>query len=249
MKPLEHEIFVCLDCETTGLDPKVDRVVEVAVMKFTCNEILDSYETLIDPEMLIPATSTEIHRITDEMVAGKPKLREVVEPLLKFIGNYPVVGHGVRFDIECLVEEAIRNKINHTLRNNRVIDTLRLARHYGESPINSLEQLRKHFNIPEEGAHRAMNDVIVNKEVFRHLCKRFKTMIELTRIVEKPVLMKTMPLGKHKGRLIKDIPIDYLKWAAGKEFDEDLIYSLRHEINRRKKGGLFTQASNPFSSL
>ncbi|MFN4174863.1 MAG: exonuclease domain-containing protein, partial [Parachlamydiaceae bacterium] len=172
MKPLEHEIFVCLDCETTGLDPKVDKVVEVAVMKFTCNEVLDSFETLIDPEMPIPSSSTEIHRITDDMVLGKPKLREVVDPLLKFIGNHPIVGHGVRFDIECLVEEAIRHKINHTVRNNKVIDTLRLARHYGESPINSLEQLRKHFNIPEEGAHRAMNDVIVNKEVFRHLCKR-----------------------------------------------------------------------------
>lgn len=249
MKPIEHEIFVCLDCETTGLDPKVDRVVEVAVMKFTANEVLDSFETLIDPEMPIPVTSSEIHRITDDMVQGKPKLREVLQPLFKLIGNHPIVGHGVRFDIECLAEEAIRNQINHTIRNNRVIDTLRLARHYGESPINSLEQLRKHFNIPEEGAHRAMNDVVVNKEVFHHLVRRFKNMGELLRVVQKPVLMKIMPLGKHKGRLIKDIPIDYLKWAAGKEFDDDLIFSLRHEINRRKKGGLFTQASNPFSTL
>jgi DNA polymerase-3 subunit epsilon len=249
MRTLDDEIFVCIDCETTGLDLSVDRVVEVAVIKFTTKEVLESYETLIDPERLIPESSTYFHRITDDMVVGKPKLHEVLEPILRIMGRHPVVGHGVKFDIECIAQEADKIKLNHTIRNNRIIDTLRLARHYGESPINSLEELRKHFNIPEEGAHRAMNDVVVNREVFKHLSKRFKSLQDLLRLVSQPVLMKVMPLGKHKGRPIKDLPLDYVKWAAHKDFDEDLIYSLRHEINRRKRGGLFTQASNPFGDL
>lgn len=249
MRRLDEEIFICIDCETTGLDAKVDKVIEVAVMKFTIKEVLDSFETLIDPEIPIPASSTEIHNITDEMVKGKPKLFEVVPDLIKMIGNHPIVGHGIKFDVECIVECAQKAGINQTLRNNKQIDTLRLARLYGESPINSLEQLRKHFNIPEEGAHRAMSDVIVNREVFRFLSTKFQSVKDILKTLERPILMKTMPLGKHKGRLIKDLPLDYLKWAARNDYDEDLLFSLRSEINRRKRGGLFTQAANPFSEL
>lgn len=249
MKRLDQEIFICIDCETTGLDAKLDKVVEVAVMKFTRSEVLESFETLIDPEMPIPQSSIDIHHITDEMVKGKPKLSDVLCDIIKIVGNYPIIGHGVKFDVECLVECAQKAGINQTLRNNKIIDTLRLARLYGESPVNSLERLRKHFNIPEEGAHRAMSDVIVNREVFRFLSDKFKSLDEILKTLERPILMKIMPLGKHKGRLIKDLPLDYLKWAARNDYDEDLLFSLRSEITRRKRGGLFTQASNPFSQL
>jgi len=61
--------------------------------------------------------------------------------------------------------------------------------------------------------------------------------------------MKVMPLGKHKGRLIKEIPLDYLKWAVRKDFDQDLIFSIKQEIRKRQKGQSFNQASNPFSQL
>ena len=64
-----------------------------------------------------------------------------------------------------------------------------------------------------------------------------------------PVQMKIMPFGPHKGRPLKEVPIEYLRWAASKSFDQDLMFSLRTELKRRKSGNLFTQASNPFSSL
>lgn len=246
---MSHEIFVCIDCETTGLDASVDRVVEVAVMSFTLTDILESFESLIDPEMPIPDTSTKFHHITDDMVQGKPKLKEHLQTLLKIIGNHPIIGHSIKFDVELLALACDKEGIPHRLRSNPLIDTLRLARLYGESPINSLEQLRKHFNVPEEGAHRAMSDVIVNREVFRHLSRKFRSLKEIYKVLEKPILMKVMPLGPHKGRLIKEVPLEYLKWAASKEFDEDLLFTIRHEINRRKQGNLFSQSTNPFKDL
>jgi DNA polymerase-3 subunit epsilon len=249
MRDLNKEIFVCVDCEMTGLDSNVDKVIEVAVIKFTLDEILEQYESLIDPGMTIPESSIKIHHITDDMVVGKPKLEEVAPQIIKIMGSYPVVGHGIKYDVELIAKGAESGGFQNKIRSNPMIDTLRLARLYGESPINSLEMLRKHFNVPEEGAHRAMSDVIVNREVFRHLSKKFSSLKEILGALSKPILMKTMPLGKHKGRLIKEIPIEYLIWASHKDFDEDLIFSLRHEIKRRKKGGLFTQASNPFSNL
>jgi DNA polymerase-3 subunit epsilon len=124
-----------------------------------------------------------------------------------------------------------------------------MARLYGESPVNSLERLRQHFNIAPEGAHRAMSDVIVNIEVFKYLAKSYKTTEQLLKTLEHPIKLKTMPLGKHKGRRFDEIPVEYLLWAERKDFDQDLLYSIRSELRSRKKGGGFEQSSNPFASL
>ncbi|MFA6118325.1 MAG: DUF3820 family protein [Parachlamydiales bacterium] len=249
MSTINQEIFVCLDLEATGLDPKVDRIVEFAAIKFTFDKVIDSYDTLIDPEIPIPLLSQNIHNISHEMVKNQPKIKDILPDVLKFVGKHILVGHGIKYDIELLDFEAKRNQINCTIQNLTYIDTLRLARLYGESPNNSLKELSKHFNIEFEGAHRALNDVKANIEIFKKLSTSFTTTKQMLQRLEKPILMKKMPLGKHKGRPFSEIPIEYLKWAAGKEFDQDLLYSIRHEINNRKKSTSFENASNPFLNL
>jgi DNA polymerase-3 subunit epsilon len=249
MGDIAKQKFICLDCETTGLDPQQDRIIEVAVMCFDENQVYAQMESLIDPECPIPETSIAIHHITPDMVEGKPKIAQVLPEILQMVGQHIIVGHGVGFDIDILAIAAERAGIPCKLRENLYLDTLRMARLYGESPINSLEHLRKHFNIPLEGAHRAMSDVIVNKEVFKCLAKRFKTTEQLFEALSKPILMTNMPLGKHKGRPLKEIPLQYLQWMVNKEFDQDLTYSVRTELKRRKKGNLFNQSSNPFLNL
>ena len=203
------DTFVCFDCEATGLDPEKDRIIEIATAKFTFDGIIESREDLINPGILIPQHTIEIHHITDDMVQGKPS----------------------------------------NLLKQRHLDTLRLARLYGESPTNSLESLRKHFNIKAEGAHRAMSDVLVNIEVFKHLSRKFKTTEEMLKRLEKPITLKLMPLGKHKGRPFREVPVEYLRWAANQSFDQDLLFSLRSELKKRKTGNQFSQAANPFSEL
>ncbi|MEI8365115.1 MAG: DUF3820 family protein [Parachlamydiaceae bacterium] len=249
MTQLQKQQFVCIDCETTGLDPKQDRIIEVAVVRFNLDEVFASCEFLIDPECPIPEVSMAIHHITQEMVTGKPVITAVLPGILEMIGKHIIVGHGVAFDMELLASAADRAGIPCTLRNNALVDTLRMARLYGDSPTNSLEQLRRHFNIEAEGAHRAMSDVIVNIEVFRYLAKKYKSIDQLFDVLSKPVLMKTMPLGKHKGRPMKEVPVEYLQWAAHKDFDQDLLFSIRTELKKRKKGNLFSQAANPFGDL
>lgn len=250
MTQLNKEVFVCLDCEATGLDLENDKIIEIAATKFTFDgTIIESFESLIDPMREIPQESQLIHNITNEMVAGKPKIKDILPSLLKITNNHIIVGHGIQFDIDLIAAEAQKNSVPCNIRSNQTIDTLRLARLYGESPVNSLEKLRMHFNIAPEGAHRAMSDVIVNIEVFKYLSKAFDTTESLLQRLKKPILMKAMPLGKHKGRKFSDIPLDYLQWAAGKDFDQDLLYSIRLEIKNRKKKQNFNTASNPFSDL
>lgn len=246
---LTRETFLCVDCETTGLDVDKDRIIEVAAIRFTLETSLDEYQTLVDPQCPIPEESQKIHNISEKMVAGQPTIDQILPELLAFIGETRIVGHGVGFDLQLIDNAAKRAGLESNLATRPYIDTLRLARLYGDSPNNSLGQLARHFNIAADGAHRAMTDVQMNIEVFKHLVRRFKTTKELFDTLAKPIRMKYMPLGKHKGRAFSDIPLAYLQWAANMDFDQDLLYSIRSELKRRKQQPSFKQSTNPFSQL
>src|SRR4051812_490544 len=130
---LNKDIFICLDCETTGLDAKSDRIIEIAVTKFTFSETLETFESLIDPECQISESSMAIHHITQDMVKGQPKILEVLSQIVKLIGKHIVVGHGIRLDLNFLSESAKRCQFPSSFETVPTIDTLRLARLYGES--------------------------------------------------------------------------------------------------------------------
>jgi DNA polymerase III subunit epsilon len=210
---------------------------------------LQTFETLVDPERAIPAASQEIHKISAEMLQGKPKIADILPHILELTGTHIIVGHGINFDISLIEQEAKRANIPTTIGSRLYLDTLRMARLYGQSPTNSLEQLRKHFNIKPEGAHRAMSDVLVNIEVFKHLAHPFRSSAHIIETLKTPIKMKIMPLGKHKGRPFGEIPLEYLLRSAKKSFDQDLAFSIRSEIRQRRQGGGFKQAANPFSAL
>ncbi len=246
---MNSETFVCIDCEATGLDVENDSIIEVAVVLFTMEKEVESFDSLVDPKVTIPESSIEIHHITQEMVTGKPEIKELLPKVLQMIGKRIIVGHGVGFDVQLIHRAAKKHNIHSSIDSNPFFDTLRMARLYGESPTNSLQALRKHFNIEDEGAHRALSDVIVNIEVFKKLAARYKMVEHLEKVLQKPIRLKRMPLGKHKGRDFKEIPMDYLQWAVRKDFDRDLIYSIKSEIKRRGHLNDFSNASNPFAGL
>lgn len=241
--------FVCLDCEFTGLDPEHDRIIEVAAVRFTLSEVLDTFQTLINPDCVVSEESIAVHHISTEMLKGKPKIEEVLPSLFTFLKQDIIMGHGIKQDVAMLIRAASRAKIPCSLQDTRLIDTLRLARLYGDSPNNSLGRLAIHFNVPADGAHRALNDVNTNIDVFKHLIHKFKTLEQIEEVLSHPIKMKYMPLGKHKGRLFSEIPLQYLQWAASMDFDQDLLYSLRSELKKRKGGGGFAQMTNPFTNL
>jgi DNA polymerase-3 subunit epsilon len=241
--------FVCIDCEATGLDSDNDKILEIAVVKFTLKEIVNSFSSLVNPCCEIPQESIEIHKITQELVKGAPKIETLLPQVIELIGTNIIVGHGVLYDVNLIVQACKRAHLGTRITHNLTLDTLRLARHYGESPTNSLERLCQHFHIPCDETHRALADVMMNIEVFKHLVARYQTLEQLEKILSKPIFLKEMPLGKHKGRLMSEVPIKYLHWAADKDFDQDLLFTIRSEINRRKQGGQFKQAANPFSIL
>jgi DNA polymerase III subunit epsilon len=249
MPQLKYATFICLDCEFTGLDPDKDRILELAAVRFTTSLKLDQFDFLVNPECPISQNAYAIHHISEDMVARKPKIEEILPAFFTFVGTEIIVGHGIGYDLEMIAKAAERAKINYQLKNALCIDTLRLARLYGDSPNNSLESLAAHFNVPNPGSHRALNDVMMNIEVFKHLVRKFKTLEEIFEVLARPIKMKYMPLGKHKGRQFGEIPLQYLQWASQMDFDQDLLYTIRAELKKRKQGRGFGQATNPFAKL
>ncbi len=100
--------FVALDVETTGLDPEQDRVTEVGAVRFDAGgRVLDRFEALVNPGRPIPLFIQQLTGITDETVRDAPALVEVADALRRFVGEGPVVGHNLGFDVGFLMREGV----------------------------------------------------------------------------------------------------------------------------------------------
>src|SRR5262245_62311704 len=97
-----RDIIVAIDLETTGLDASSSKIIEIGAVKFREHEILETYSTLIDPESTIPAKVTAITNIRQDDLIGAPRITEVLPTLVNFVGDAPVLGHNIEFDLRFL---------------------------------------------------------------------------------------------------------------------------------------------------
>ena len=162
--------FTAFDTETTGLDPKQNRVIEFGAIRFDSSGIMARFSVLINPERPMPAEASRINGITDAMLAGKPVAAEVLPDFLSFIGNSVLVAHNAPFDISFMNEELSRLMLPPL--SNRVVDTRILAKDvFPGLPRYALQELAKHFGIEAIDAHRAEDDARVCYELFR-VCRK-----------------------------------------------------------------------------
>ena len=94
--------FIAIDLETTGLDPKVDSIIEIGAIKFVKGKTVDKFVSLVNPCKPIPPNISELTGITDEAVAAAPVFSEIIDGLLEFIGHLYLCGHQVEFDYNFL---------------------------------------------------------------------------------------------------------------------------------------------------
>ncbi len=157
---------IFFDTETTGTNPKGDRIVELAAYDPVRNS---SFEMLINPCIPIPPETTRVHQITDEMVQDAKSFREVGEEFISFCeGEVALIAHnGESFDVPFLHAECKRNDLE--LPSHWIyIDSLKWSRRYRKDlPRHSLQFLRQTYGIQANQAHRALNDVMVLYDVFK----------------------------------------------------------------------------------
>jgi DNA polymerase III epsilon subunit family exonuclease len=164
--------LIAIDLETTGLSPLVDRIIEIAAIKVT-KEGISRYETLINPEILIPEHTIAIHHITDEMVALSPKLVDVLSEFNEFLGNLPIVAHNAKFDLGFIVMGVQKGKLQ--LSSAQIFCSCKLARTTHKEIINhKLATLVKELNIPLVNHHRALDDAYASLMIFIKSLERIK---------------------------------------------------------------------------
>lgn len=215
---------IVIDTETAGLDPR-DGVVDLAIIEIDENfDPIATFESLIDPEGPISPSASGVHGITVEDVADAPTLQQFFdttdagvyceEPLY-------VIGHKVGFDIGFLAEH-LRGEIIP-------VCTLRLARQlYPDAENHKLQTLRYMFGLEAGTAHRAYGDTLLCLNFLRRMAEETGLSIEqLAEMSSRPIHVKNMPFGKHKGLPLDELPRGYRNWLLDKaDIDEDLRHSL-----------------------
>ena len=157
LKKLNLSTYIAIDFETTGLDPIKDKIIEVAVIKFIHGKPKGKFTTLINPNIQISPFITEITGINNTMVSNAPKEGDIIDELLEFISNYPLVAHNIRFDWAFLIE--LCKRYNKDIPSSNLYDTLQLARCVlFEHPVFNLAALSEHYGLDSSGSHRAEKD-------------------------------------------------------------------------------------------
>ncbi|VGO17171.1 DNA polymerase III PolC-type [Pontiella desulfatans] len=149
--------FVAFDLETTGTKPNADMIVEVGAVLFDGARAVKGFGTLVDPGIPIPPDASEVNGISDDMVRGQPRIKDVMGDFADFCGDLPLVAHNAPFDFKFLLEDVNLHKA--AAPKGVVLDTLPLARLVFPGLANyRLGTLVRHFGFPSGTFHRAEED-------------------------------------------------------------------------------------------
>ena len=178
-----------IDIETTGGSAKRERIIEIAIVIFDGDKIINQFESLVNPERSIPPFISQMTGITNEMVSSAPKFFEIAKKIVELTEDCIFVAHNVRFDYGFVTEEFYN--LGYTY-SRKQLDTLKLFKNFFPGLKSySLGKLIDHFNIKVDSRHRAMADVNATLEILKiglqnqssanYLYKNLKTTLKQTK--------------------------------------------------------------------
>lgn len=224
------EHIAVLDTETTGIDTKTCKVVEIAFLGDGA-----SFCTLVDPELPIPPEVSAIHHICDNDVVGKetwPVVSKKVQDELHALGVTILAAHNADYD------KAVVNFHDFVW-----IDTYRCAlRQWPDAPSHKNEVLKYWLQLGDRGrafmhgAHSALHDCKTTALILEELLKH-NSIEQLIEWSNGPKMFSKISFGKHAGKKWEEIDLGYLQWICKQsEMDKDIVACAAREIQRRRDG-------------
>ena len=161
--------YIVFDLETTGFRPGLDEIIEISAIKVENSEVKDTYATLVKPSIRIPASATRVNGITNEMVGNAPEIGDALEGFVEFVETGILVGHNIHsFDTNFIYDAAM--EVFQEGIYNDYIDTLYMAKYcLPQLKHHKLGDISEYFGISTEGAHRALNDCVMNQKCYEKM--------------------------------------------------------------------------------
>ncbi len=164
-KPLVETEFVVFDLETTGSSTP-SRVIEIGAYRVKGGSIIAEFQTLVNPEMPVPAFITALTGISDEMVKDAPKFSDVAAGFLNFIGDSVLVAHNAHFDMHFLNLEIGRIYEDYRVANP-CLCTVQLSRKLLPQIENhKLKTVAEYYSVDLVNHHRAAPDAFATAQIF-----------------------------------------------------------------------------------
>jgi DNA polymerase III subunit epsilon len=226
-----------IDIEATGSNVSADRIVEIAIVKVLPDGNRTVKRKIINPLLPIPASISEIHGITDEMVKEAPTFKQAAHEIRQFLDGCDLSCYNAyRLDIPMLMEEFIRADVEFDMKGRKVIDVQKIFHQMEQRTLSAAYKF--YCNKSLEGAHSAEVDAVATAEILNAQLEKYPqlgTNLEsiIKAIGEEPIIdfarrftfndkgVEVFNFGKHKGRPVADVlkaEPQYYDWMMKGEF-------------------------------
>jgi DNA polymerase III subunit epsilon len=242
--------IVFFDLETTGLHFTNDRIVEICMVKIKPDMSRESKTKYINPEIPIPAVTTAIHGITDEMVANAPTFKQAANEIRQFMEGSDWAGYNSnKFDIPFLMEQFLRIGLNWDISDKRFVDVQHVF--HKKEPRNLAAAYKFYCNKSLENAHSAEYDVNATIDVFMAQLQMYpdiepsvegvikftgqEVIVDFAKRMVMQNGVEVFNFGKHKGKpvatIFKNEP-SYYDWMMKGDFAEHTKAKITEIFNR-----------------
>jgi DNA polymerase-3 subunit epsilon len=239
-----------LDLETTGINVSTDKIVEIAIVKISPDGTQVIKRKLINPEMPIPKSASDIHGISDEMVKDAPTFKSVANEIKQFIEGADLAGYNSnRFDIPMLNEEFLRAGVSVDVESRKLLDVQKVFHMMEQRTLTAAYKFYCQKNLDD--AHSAEADAVATWEVLEAQLLKYpqigntvEAIVKFTRedqivdfarrfVIENGV--EVFNFGKHKGKpvtqVLKEEP-QYYDWMMKGDFALHTKQKLTEILNR-----------------
>lgn len=227
-----------IDLETTGVNLGTDRIVEIAIVKVLPDGNRSVKRKLINPEMPIPKTSSDVHGITDEMVKDAPTFKQVANELKQVLDGCDIAGYNSnRFDIPLLMEEFLRVQVEFDMKGRRLVDVQKIFHLMEQRTLGAAYKF--YCNKILDGAHSAEADASATFEILEAQTERYpvlgNTVDTILKMIGEDVIVdfarrfimdngvEIFNFGKFKGRAVSDVlkaEPQYYDWMMRGDFPQ-----------------------------
>ena len=239
-----------IDLETTGISITNDRIIEIAIVKIAADGTRLVKRKLINPGMPIPAGSTAVHGITDEMVKDAPSFKQVANECKQFMDHCDIGGYNSnRFDIPMLIEEFLRAGIEFSTEGRKFVDVQKIFHKMEERTLSAAYKFYCQKIL--EGAHNAEADAQATYEILEAQVTRYPQMgatvdsivqftgedemVDFARRFIKENGIEIFNFGKHKGKTVEKVLKEepqYYDWMMKGDFAMNTKQKLTEILNR-----------------